>query len=144
MSEEKRQVVIDIERMTVRDMRLVLRFGQTEGGNLSPTDMLGLFDLLGACGRWRRCGFNAGTNPGRDYARPSRGNVNPKKLTAGVFSHLWTESPPPWPYVESFMRRKVYHCTPEEFERIPAQVLLQDLEFIRIENKVEAMRNGRA
>jgi hypothetical protein len=47
MSEEKRQVVIDIERMTVRDMRLVLRFGQTEGGNLSPTDMLGLFDLLG-------------------------------------------------------------------------------------------------
>lgn len=46
MSEAKRQVVIDIEKMTVRDMRLVLRFGNAEDGNLSADDMVGLFDLL--------------------------------------------------------------------------------------------------
>ena len=47
MSEAKRQVIIDIERMTVRDMRLVLRFGNADtDGGLSPDDMVGLFDLL--------------------------------------------------------------------------------------------------
>lgn len=41
------RVSIDIERMTVRDMRLVMRFGKaSDGDNLSSDDMEGLFDLL--------------------------------------------------------------------------------------------------
>lgn len=53
-----------------------------------------------------------------------------------VFAHLWTEAPPPWAYVESVLRRRVYYCTPEEFERIPPVTILQDLEFLRIEEQV--------
>lgn len=44
---ESTQVVIDIDKMTVRDMRLVMRFGKAEDGDLSVDDIEGLLNLLG-------------------------------------------------------------------------------------------------
>lgn len=53
-------------------------------------------------------------------------------------AHLWTRGPCPPEYLESYLRRKVYHCTPQELRQIPLEDILIDLTCMRIEADVQA------
>lgn len=50
-------------------------------------------------------------------------------------AHLWTDYPPPLPYVQLVLCRDVYHCTPEDLERIPWNVIQEHLVCLEMEAK---------
>lgn len=42
--------------------------------------------------------------------------------------------PLPWAYVSYYCRTKIYHgCTPEQFQQMEIETVLQDLEFYTLE-----------
>ena len=49
---------------------------------------------------------------------------------------MWAGGPAPWEYVELVLCRDVYHCTPVELERVPADVVLRHLAVLGIEADV--------
>lgn len=50
--------------------------------------------------------------------------------------HLWVDNPPPWEYIRLILCRDVYHCTPLELEKIPGEIILQDLTMLGEEARV--------
>ena len=52
-----------------------------------------------------------------------------------VLEHLHTGGPPPKEYLRLVLMRDVYKCTLEEFDRIPIQRILVDMNLLSIENK---------
>jgi len=59
-----------------------------------------------------------------------------------VAAHLWTKQPPPWEYVELYLCRDVYHCTPSQLRKELASDIYAHLAMIDMENKVAERKNG--
>lgn len=54
--------------------------------------------------------------------------------------HLWTDGPPPLPYIQLVLCRDVYHCTPRELARIPWEVIQEHMICLDMEAKVSRAR----
>jgi hypothetical protein len=56
-----------------------------------------------------------------------------------VQAYLWTGKPAPWKYIRLQLCRDVYHCDPVTFKKIPMVDILEDLEMLDAEAKVNKL-----
>lgn len=59
---------------------------------------------------------------------------------AQVMEHLWTGGPLPARYLQYVACAHLYHCTPDEAERVPLATVLEDYACLQAERRLTSGR----